>query len=158
MRKRLNAIAGIAMLGVLVSSARAATPDEQQVMAVTQAVCDAFRDRDRATLDALLAPDFTLVGTDGASQPRTQAFAEVDAGEPRYTLFRNHDMAAHVEADSAVVDGITSLAGVAGGKPFALDVRFVDTLVRHDGRWRVVESRVTRIAPSSSNATVAPKS
>jgi ketosteroid isomerase-like protein len=125
--------------------AQAASPAEEQVMAVTQAICDAFRTRDLPALDQLLAPEFTLVGTDSVVQPRSQAIAEVQAGEPRYEVFQNHDMSARVYGDAAVVQGITSLKGTAGGKPFSLDVRFTDTLVRSDGRWRIVVSHVTRI-------------
>ena len=117
-------------------------------MAVTQAVCDAFRLRDLSALEQLLSPDFTLVGTDSSIQPRSQAIAEVQAGDPRYEVFQNHDMSAHVYGDAAVVQGITSLKGSSGGKPFAVDVRFTDTLIRSEGRWRVVVSHVTRIPPS----------
>jgi ketosteroid isomerase-like protein len=50
-----------------------------------------------------------------------------------------------VYGDTAVVQGITSLKGRAAGKPFALDVRFTDTLVRVNGSWTIVVSHVTRI-------------
>lgn len=122
-------------------------------MAVTQAACDAFRNRDLPALEQLLAPDFTLVGTDSAIQPRAQAISEVQSGEPRYELFQNHDMSAHVYGDAAVVQGITSLKGTAGGKTFAVDVRFTDTLIRTGGRWRIVVSHVTRIPPVAPKRT-----
>jgi ketosteroid isomerase-like protein len=123
----------------------AASPAEEEVMAVTQAACDAFRMRDLQALERLLAPEFTLVGTDSVVQPRAQAISEVQAGEPAYEVFQNHDMSAHVYGDAAVVQGITSLKGKAAGKPFAVDVRFTDTLVRNESRWRIVVSHVTRI-------------
>jgi ketosteroid isomerase-like protein len=133
-----------AMLG---PSAFAQSAEEQEVMAVTQRACDAFRLGDVTAVEDLLAPQFTLVGTDSKVQPRSQAVAEVTAGEPRYEVFRNHGMVAHVYGDAATVQGITSLKGTAGGKPFALDVRFTDTLVRINGRWKIVVSHVTRIPP-----------
>ena len=70
-------------------------------MAVTQRACDAIRLGDVAALEQLLAPQFTLVGTDSKVQPRSQAFAEVKAREPQYELFRNHGMVAHVYGDAA---------------------------------------------------------
>jgi ketosteroid isomerase-like protein len=154
MRHRSFIQTAMAAAGVLVFAvaaraapgAAAATPlPEQEVMAVTQAACDAFRTRDLGAMERLLAPEFTLVGTDGAVQPRAQAFAEVRAGEPSYEIFRNHAMTARVYGDAAVVQGITSLKGRSGGKPFALDVRFTDTLIRVDGAWKIVVSHVTRI-------------
>ena len=138
----LGAAAGALMLA---GAAHAAPTLEAEVMAVTQAACDAFRLQDLPALERLLAPDFTLVGTDAEVQSRAQAFAEVRAGEPKYEVFRTHGMTARVHGDAAVVQGITSLKGRSGGKPFALDVRFTDTLVRTDGRWTIVVSHVTRL-------------
>jgi len=124
-----------------------ATPAEQEVMAVTQAACDAFRLRDLAALDRLLAPEFTLVGPAGDVQPRSQAIDEVKAGDPQYEVFRNHDMVAHVYGDAATVQGITSIKGRSGDQGFEVDVRFTDTLVRVNGQWRLVVSHATRIPP-----------
>ena len=118
---------------------------EEEVKLVTQRACEAFQRADLAAVEALLAPGFTLVGSDGSVQPREQALAEVRAKEPQYEVFRNHDMVARVYGDAATVQGVTTLKGTAGGKPFALDVRFTDTLVRSNGQWRIVVSHVTRI-------------
>jgi hypothetical protein len=54
-------------------------------------------------------------------------------------------MTAHVDDDAAIVQGITSLAGRAGGVPFEVDVRFTDTLVKVGGDCKLVVSHVTRI-------------
>lgn len=124
----------------------AASPAEEEVMAVTQAACDAFRLRDLAALEKLLAPEFTLVEPGGDIQPRSQAIDEVKAGDPQYEVFRNHGMVAHVYGDSATVQGITSLKGRSGGQVFEVDVRFTDTLVRSAGQWKIVVSHVTRLA------------
>ena len=143
----MGVVMAVAMAaGGVPAVASGASAAEEQAMAFTQAVCDAFRTRDLPTLERLLAPEFTLVGTDAVLQPRAQAIAEVQAGEPRYEVFRNHDMTARVYGDSAVVSGITSLAGTSSGKPFAIDVRFTDVLIRSDGAWRIVVSHVTRVA------------
>lgn len=118
---------------------------EQHVMAVTQDACDAAREGDLAALRRLLAPEFTLVGSNAVVQSREEFLAEIESGDPEYDVFRNHDMTAQVYDDAAIVQGITSLAGRAGGEPFELDVRFTDTLIRVDGAWKLVVSHVTRI-------------
>ncbi|MFW6084007.1 MAG: nuclear transport factor 2 family protein [Gemmatimonadota bacterium] len=118
---------------------------EEAVKAVTQEACDALREGDVAALERLLAPEFTLVGSNAKVQTRADLLAEVRAGDPEYDVFYNHDMTAHVYGDAAIVQGITSLAGRAGGQPFEVDVRFTDTLIRTDGEWRLVVSHVTGI-------------
>jgi ketosteroid isomerase-like protein len=144
----LRAFGAIIVLGfalLLAQPATSASLQEQEVMAVTQAACDAFRLRDIAAAERLLAPEFTLVGTNAEVQNLAQALDEIRAGDPQYDRFENHGMTARVYGDAAVVQGITSLKGRSGGKPFAVDVRFTDTLVRVNGRWMIVVSHVTRI-------------
>jgi ketosteroid isomerase-like protein len=138
-------IAFVASAAVAHSGVLAASAAEEEVKAITQAACDAFRKGDLSALEQLLAREFTLVGPDSSVQPRAQAIGEVQAGDPRYEVFQNHDMSAHVYGDAAIVQGITSLKGTSGGKAFAVDVRFTDTLIRSEGRWRIVVSHVTRI-------------
>ena len=138
--------AALACAALLALPARAASPAEEEVMAVTQAACDAIRLRDLAALEKLLAPEFTLVDPGGAVQPRSQAIDEVKAGDPQYDVFRNHGMVAHIYGDAATVQGITSLKGRSGGQAFEVHVRFTDTLVRVGGQWRLVVSHVTRLA------------
>jgi ketosteroid isomerase-like protein len=152
----LRFIATLALAAFSMTPATSASVHEQEAMAATQAACDAFRLRDIAALERLLAPEFVLVSTNADVQSRAQAIQEVRDGDPQYDRFENHSMSARVYGDTAVVQGITSLKGRSGGKPFALDVRFTDTLVRVDGRWSIVVSHVTRIpsppAPSRQGA------
>ena len=142
----LRFITSVALATLLLSPAMSASVPEQEAMAATQAACDAFRLRDIPALERLLAPEFTLVSTTAEVQSRAQAIDEVRAGDPQYERFENHSMTARVYGDTAVVQGITSLKGRSGGTPFALDVRFTDTLVRVNGRWAIVVSHVTRIS------------
>ena len=117
------------------------------VMNITQQACDAFRVRDLATVERLLAPEFTLVNSDSSVQQRSDVIAEIQRGDPQYDVFRNHSMTAHVFDDAAIVQGITTLKGSSNGQPFAIDVRFTDTLIKTQGQWRLIVSHVTRIPP-----------
>ena len=141
----LRCFIAIALAVLTISPVMSASIQEQEAMAATQAACDAFRLRDIPALERLLAPEFTLVSTNAEVQSRAQAIQEVRDGDPQYERFENHSMSARVYGDTAVVQGITSLKGRSGGKPFAIDVRFTDTLVRTNGRWAIVVSHVTRI-------------
>ena len=126
--------------------AMAETTDQAEfAMAITQQACEAFRIGDVAAVEKLLAPRFTLVGSDAQVQSREEVLAEVRSRDPQYEVFRNHSMTAQVYGDAAIVQGITSLKGTSGGKSFEADVRFTDTLIRDKGQWRLVVSHVTRI-------------
>jgi ketosteroid isomerase-like protein len=119
--------------------------EEQTVMAVTQQGCDALRNGDLAAAEKVLAPEFTLVGSNAQIQTRDDIFAEMRAGDPQYDVFRNHSMTARVYGDAAIVQGITTVKGTSGGTAFETDVRFTDTLIKHDGQWRLVVSHATKI-------------
>lgn len=127
------------------ADAPAPTREEEEVMQVTQDACQAFLKADVAGAEALLAPEFTLVSSRAVVQSRAEVIAEIRSRETVYSEFRNHSMNAHVFGDAAIVQGITSLAGKSGDQAFALDVRFTDTLIRKNGKWRLVVSHVTRI-------------
>lgn len=125
----------------------AATPsaEESRVMQVTQDACEAFLRADLAAVEALLAPEFTLVNSRAVVQTRDEVLAEVRTRDPQYAVFRNHSMTAHVFGDAAIVQGITSVKGRSGEHSFDVNVRFTDTLIRRNGKWRLVVSHVTAI-------------
>lgn len=113
----------IAVFLLAASPVGAQSTVEEQVMTITQDACDAAREGDIDALRRLLAPEFRLVGSNAVVQSREEFLAEIESGDPEYDVFRNHDMTAHVYDDAAIVQGITSLAGRAGGEPFELDVQ-----------------------------------
>jgi ketosteroid isomerase-like protein len=137
-----------AMTSQIGMPSHAAMTEELRVMAITQDACNAFRAQDIAAIKKLLAPEFTLVSSTSQVQSRNEVIAEVKSGYPKYEVFRNHSMSAKVYGNAAIVQGITSIKGASGGTPFAVDVRFTDTLIRHQGKWRIIVSHVTRIPES----------
>ena len=123
-----------------------ASRSQLEVMQVTQDACVAFLNADLAAVEALLAPEFTLVNSQAVVQSRDEVIAEIRNRDPVYSEFRNHSMTAHVFGEAAIVQGITTVKGKSGEHSFDVNVRFTDTLIRTKGKWRLVVSHVTRIA------------
>ena len=124
---------------------RPESAEEREVMQVTQDACVAFLTANVAAAEALLAPEFTLVNSRAVVQSRDEVLAEIRNRDPVYSEFRNHSMNAHVFGDAAIVQGITTVKGKSGESSFDVNVRFTDTLVRKNGKWRLVVSHVTAI-------------
>lgn len=143
MRKHVPLIALLAAAPVFAHDTEAA------LRAADSAVCHAIEVGDAAALRARVDPGFTLIGTSGEVQPRAQLLDEAATHEPRYDSFRNHDETVRRYGDAAVINGVTSVRGTAGGERFAADFRFTDTWVRRDGQWILVASHATRL-PSAT--------
>jgi ketosteroid isomerase-like protein len=138
-------LCGLLLAPAFATGAAPPNADETRVMQVTQDACEAFLRADLAAVEALLAPEFTLVNSRAVVQTRDEVLAEVRTRDPQYEVFRNHSMTAHVFGDAAIVQGITSVKGRSGEHSFDVNVRFTDTLIRRKGTWRLVVSHVTAI-------------
>ena len=114
-------------------------------MQVTQDACVAFLNADVKAAETLLAPGFTLVNSQAVVQSREEVLDELRRRDPVYSEFRNHSMSARVFGDAAIVQGITTVKGKSGDHAFDVNVRFTDTLIRAQGRWRLVVSHVTAL-------------
>jgi ketosteroid isomerase-like protein len=130
-------------LSLAVPAATRHSADEAAVVQALHRACEAFRTGEASFLVGFLDEHFTLTDTAGRVTTREENLAEVRKREPRYEVFRNHSMKTRIYGETAVVNGITSLKGTAGGTPFEADVQFTDTLVKRDGTWRLVASHVS---------------
>jgi ketosteroid isomerase-like protein len=135
------------LLSVLAAPAfaRNAASDRRDILQVDAAVCHAFEIGDAVTLRKLLDPRFTLTSSTGVVTDLQQNLDEVAALDPRYEVFRNHDQVVRLYGDAAIVSGITTVKGRAGGEPFAADFQFTDTWVYRDGRWSLAASHASRL-------------
>jgi ketosteroid isomerase-like protein len=120
--------------------------DEAMILERINKACAAFEKGDASYLVDFLDETFTLTNTSGQVSTREQNLDEIRKREPRYEVFRNHDMKVRVYGDSAVVTGITSIKGTSGSQAFAIDVQFTDTLIKRDGKWRMVASHASPLA------------
>ena len=128
-----------------VSQSSAQTPAEQEVLQFERDACKAFLDADKAALEQVLTPDFTLTLSNGDVSTRADEINELRGGKVHYDAFENYDMLARLYGnDTAVVLGKTRVKGTSDGKPFDRVVQFTDTLIKRDGRWQLVAGHVSR--------------
>ena len=137
----------IPVLGLARASAHArdTAQDAREILRAEAALCEAFESGDAAYLRGALDPRFTLVDSRGTVTNLEQNLQEVEAREPRYEKFRNHGQSIRVYGDTAIVTGITSVKGTAGGEAFQADFRFTDTWLYRDRRWLLAASHASRL-------------
>lgn len=137
----------LAVLIGMATTAGAVAPDQatRELLQAEADVCQAFEAGHADALRRALTVDFTLVDSHGNVTNLKQNLAEVAAREPFYEEFRNHDQQVRLYGDAALIVGITSIRGRAGGEPFAANFRYTDTWIRRDGKWLLAASHASRL-------------
>ena len=101
---------------------------------------------DRATVDSILASDWSVIDLTGRVLTKVQVMREFGSGERRIETGAVDDLSVRVFGDVAVVTGRSVLSGAYQGKRASVVQRFTDVFARRDGRWQVVASQGTQVA------------
>ena len=111
-----------------------------------QTLAKAWVGGDRATIERIIAADWTITGLDGRLTDRAAILAEVfETRRHKIQKVEIDDVRARVYGDAAVVTGRTHGVGEFEGSAYDVVIRFTDTFVRRDGRWQAVASHVSLI-------------
>jgi len=93
------------------------------------------------TLYAILDDDFVEVDQEGRVRTKAGFLAYVQSTDAlQYNLT---SMIVRLHRDTAIVTGLYTIKGLAGGKPFWQRGRFVDTWLQKNGRWVTIASLST---------------
>ena len=102
---------------------------------------------DARALGALLADDWMLTHSDGRVQYKADYLQELATRTRTNSLIQNADVKLRSYGDTAVVTGTSIQSGVSEGKPWEGRFRFTRVWVRLQGKWTMVSSHSSRIAP-----------
>ena len=124
-----------------ISVAQAITPDLRRAASQYDA---AQITGDQKLLNRLLAADYVLVNSSGATETKEQFIA--DLTDPSYHL-SPYTVLKPVErqwASGAVLGGVSRLAGTDHGHAFDVCLRFSDVWAKRNGRWQVIYTQAAR--------------
>jgi hypothetical protein len=120
--------------------------DEAILVEMQEVLARAWVDRDRATIERMIAPEWISTGPDGAGTDRAKVLAQVfETGVHTIRRLEIDDVRARVFGEAAVVTGRTHGVGEFEGVPYDVVIRFTDTFVRRDGRWQAVASHASLV-------------
>jgi len=123
------------------------TDDAEMIRSMEQQIAKAWVDRDRSTIDAILAPEWSVTDASGRVLTKEQVLLEtLGSTERRIDAMAIDDVRVRLFGDAAVATGRTRAAGSYRGASSSVVLRFTDVFVRHDGRWRVVASHGSLVA------------
>ena len=132
------------------SGATAAAGVEQSLIAIQKRWADALVRRDFATLDSMLADDLAGIDTNGEPWNKEQYLTEVKSSDFVAKSATCDDMTVRVSVNTAVVTGRYVEKSTNKGKDTSVNARFVEVYAKRAGRWQVVFSQLTAIAPAET--------
>jgi ketosteroid isomerase-like protein len=122
------------------------TADLVRLRKIQQELSAAWMARDRATIERLIAPDWSVTHVAGQRLTRADVFRDMlESDATQIAASTVDEVEIRVYGDAAVVTGRTHAAGVQSGAPFDVQLRFTDVFVRRDDRWQAVASHATQI-------------
>lgn len=123
--------------------------NDSQVAALLTAQADewdkAIVQKDRAKIEANMAPDFRQI--DGHGNVSTREAFLADLFSPHLTInpYTVEDFSIRRYGDVALLSGTSHLTGRFQGKKFVSHYRYIDIYVRRGGDWKVVSVQISQI-------------
>jgi ketosteroid isomerase-like protein len=119
--------------------ARAATGDEQQLLALEQRWLTAGMERDIPALREILADDFLDVSYQGKLRNKADHLSSTLA--PSKSTQTLQELKVRLYGDTGIVTGLDKIVSADGTKTY--EVRFTDVFVKRAGRWQAVSGQET---------------
>ena len=131
-------------------SAAIAEGVEQALLAIQRRWADAVVHHDVATLRSILADDLSGIDTSGEPWNKEQYLAEVQSSDFVAKSATVDDMKVRAFVNTALVTGRYVEKSTNKGKDTSVNARFVEVYAKRAGRWQVVFSQLTAIAPAET--------
>ncbi|MBV9492745.1 MAG: nuclear transport factor 2 family protein [Acidobacteria bacterium] len=146
----MKKVTAVSFLLALLVAGSAFADATQNVLALERAACAAYERNDAAAIEKLVDERYTLTDSKGVITTRADDVKAARDRDVEYTEFRNYDMKVRLyNGDTAIVTGRTVVKGTTrDGSKVNVEVQFTDTVVRIDGRWRLVAGHVSRLRNS----------
>ena len=110
---------------------------EQELRKLVQSWDQAFVKGDTATLDHLLAEEFSFVG--GLKKADYLASFKSRPNETVESAVST-DIQVQVYGDTAILTGLDTITGKNKGEPYTTKWLYLDVWVKRDGRWQCVKT------------------
>ena len=129
-----------------VSTRVKSTSAEQVLTKLWNESVDALLKRDVATLDRILADDFTFGDPDGMSVTKDQVLGSVESGAYALTSSKVDTLKVRVYGNTAVTTGLSTEKSQFMGSDTSGQYLFTDTWIKRDGRWQCVATHSSKVA------------
>ena len=131
---------------ILAAAPPAAPVGPVPILAAADAFDRAQLTKDRAAMEQFLLDDLIFIDGSGKRLGKKEFIAGwTGAGDTYDPITLIDRTVTPLGRDAAVVGAEVNLCGTSDGARFCSRIRYSDTFVRADGRWRVAHVQVTRV-------------
>ena len=144
----MSAVTPLAVVFVLLAAVTVpqSPPSIDEFRQLERKLADSYMKGDRASVDDLLADDWTSTDYRGRIWIKANVLALFDPGGPAFTRVEiDVDKVRVLSRDVAIVTGRSVSAGRLEGRDIEVVQRYTDVFVRQGGRWQVVASQGTQV-------------
>ena len=120
----------------------------EAIVELEERLAQAWVTRDRAFIESVIAPEWTVTNPSGRVLTRQQVLDETFASDERQIGSLTVDeIVVRALGDVAVATGRTRATGSYRGEQAAVELRFTDVLLKRGDRWQFIVSQGTLVAP-----------
>jgi ketosteroid isomerase-like protein len=130
-------------------------PEEREIMSLQHAWMKAVMAHDAATLQQILADDFTMTSVHSGGELLGKAEYIGAFGKVKHSLFSFRDVVIRIYGEMAVVNSRFHQQYPGESKESAGEFLLTDVWVRRDGRWQAVSRHASRPALMIERASAA---
>jgi ketosteroid isomerase-like protein len=132
---------GLLLSSVVFSQTTKVGKAEQELIDLVRQWDDAYVKRDAATLDHLLADEFTFVG----GPDKSQYLAQIKSTPADYHVESavSSDLKVQIYEDAAIITGIDTIKAVNKGQDIVSKWLYTDVWIKRSGRWQCVKTHAS---------------
>jgi hypothetical protein len=119
--------------------------DQKDILELESQWTQAIQSGDTATLDRLLAPEYTMVDASGKTSNKAQEIAMYQRGDLKFDSISASGQTVTIYIGGATVTGTTVIKGKHKKDDISGEYRFVDILERRKSGWQAVYSQITKV-------------
>jgi len=119
-----------------------------EILQAEQAWTAAFLQLDLATIDQLMADDYTIIQPGGAVVGKAETLASLRSEQRYWASATSDEHQVRIYGDTAVVIGRWTAKGVNHSEAFDYAARYMCVWVKRAGRWQMVADQSTSIRES----------
>jgi ketosteroid isomerase-like protein len=135
----------LSVSGQAVAQEDKAKSDEQALMQLEEEWGKALAGGDVATIDRIVASDWTMIGPDGSVETKAGNIALLKSGEYKIETWSTGLMNVKMFGDVAVVTGSNTEKSTYKGQDTSGEYRWTDVFAKRDGRWQAVATHVSKV-------------